>query len=152
MFGFLDWFKIGAGALAGMMIAVLFYEGVPIVKDIPYISYVPVLGNLGIGNVQTRVNAAVAGAQHGFAVQVENAALKARVEAEERDRRNAAVITDEFNKRLSAVTASDTQSSKDLDDALAENDKLRAAMGKSCTDLDDGTARLLQKHGFQVDR
>jgi hypothetical protein len=35
--GLLDYLKMGAAGLAGMMPVVLFYESVPLVKDIPYI-------------------------------------------------------------------------------------------------------------------
>ena len=147
----LDYIKIGLGFVAGMALCILYYEGAPLVRDIPYISAVPIVGDLAIGRVQVRVNEAVTAAQHGYAIQSELAAAKAKADAETESKRQAAIVATEFNNRLRAAQVSEAQSSKDLDDALAQNEKLRAAAGLS-RPLDDGTRQLLRNHGFQVDQ
>lgn len=148
--GILDYLKIGAGALAGMMICILFYEGVPVVSGIPYINVIPIVGDLAIGHVQVKVNTAVAAAQHGFAVQSEMAAIKAQAAAQAESQRQAAIVATEYAKRLAASQAEATQKDKELDDALAANERVRSAAGLSCPP-DDGTRKLLRQHGFQVD-
>jgi hypothetical protein len=152
IFGILDYIKLGAGAVLGFMLAVAGYEGVPLVKDIPYISYVPLIGDLAIGRVQVKVNAAVSAAQHGFAVQSEMAAVKAQAAAQAESQRQAAIVASEYANRLAASNLANDQKDKELDDALAANEKLRAAAGIKSPPLDNGTADLLRKHGFEVDQ
>lgn len=140
------------GLLLALAAQHAFYEGMPVIRSIPFVGRIPGLGGIAIGRIQTRVNAAVSGAQHAYAIQAENAAKKAQADAEAESKRQATIVTDEYQKRLAASRKSEAQASKDLANEISENQKLRAAAGLGCAPLDDRTADLLRQHGFQVDR
>ena len=123
---------------------------------------IPVIGQLTTGHVQTyaadQVKIATAADKADCDARVqklvtgyETTALKAQLAAQAESQRQAALVTSEYERRLSAFHAVNDQKDKDLDDALAANEKLRAAAGLSCPP-DDGTRKLLREHGFQVDQ
>ncbi|MGV1867240.1 MULTISPECIES: hypothetical protein [unclassified Rhizobium] len=132
-----------------------YYEGLPLIRSIPFVGRLPWLGDVAIGKVQTRVNAAVDGARHAFAVEMEASVAKAKADAEAKSKQAAAIVADEYAKRLAASLAASTQKDKELDDALAANEKLLgcgASTGVKCPGPGASTVDLLRKHGFEVDQ
>lgn len=122
----------------------VYYEGLPIIRSIP------VIGKFAGGRVRSAVNEAVAGAQHAYAVASENAAKKAKADAEAESMRQAQIVTDEYSRQLDVAQATDSQKDKDLKDALEQNAALRKVNGLRC-DPDDATRKLLRDHGFRFD-
>jgi hypothetical protein len=123
---------------------------VPLVGGFGVGNIIPLLGDLAIGHVQSRVNEAVAGARHGFAIEQENAAAKAQHDTEAENARKAAVVTAGFNILLSKTNAQKNQTSKDYTDAMQRAAKAAAAAGIKCDRLDAGRADVLRKHGFKI--
>jgi hypothetical protein len=140
------------GLVAAIGAQHVYYEGLPLVRSLPFVDKIPAIGDIAIGRVQVRVNAAVAGARHTFAVEMEAKTAKAKADAEAKSRHDAAVVTDEFAKRLATSQATEAQTSEDLNHVLAANEALRQANGLKCPPLDDRTADILRKHGFKVDQ
>ena len=129
-------------------IVVVHYEGLPLIKGIPLI------GKFASGVIAIRIEAAVTAAKETCAITAQNAAFKAKADVEAESRRQATIIQTEINKRVAAREAAAAQTEEDLDNEIAENNRLRTAAGKdsTCSPPDDATLDLLQRHGFQLGR
>lgn len=127
-----------------------YFEGVPLARKIPFIGSLPLIGDLAVGHVQARVNEAVAGARHGFAIEQQNAAAKAQHDAEAESKTQALIVAAGFNKLLTDAQSTENQTSKDYTDALQRAARARKAAGLRCDALDDATATVLRKHGFKI--
>ena len=132
------------GLISAIGMQHVYYEGLPIIRSIPLI------GKFAAGHVQSAVDEAVAGAQHAYAIASENAAKKAKADAEAESMRQAQIVTDEYSRQLDVAQATDSQKDKDLKDALEQNAALRRVNGFRC-DPDDATRKLLRDHGFRFD-
>lgn len=127
-----------------------YFNGVPLVRKVPFISSLPWVGPIAVGHVQARVNEAVAGARHGFAVEQENAAAKATADAETQSKLQAQKVAAVYKALLTDEQAKADQTSKEYTDALLRAARARKAAGLRCDPLDAGTAAILRKHGFKI--
>lgn len=147
-------FGVAGLACVGLIVTNLgtigYFEGVPLVRKIPFIGSLPLVGDLAIGHVQARVNEAVAGARHGFAIEQQNAAAKATADAEAESKTQALIVAAGFKKLLTDAQSAENQTSKDYTDALQRAARARKAAGLRCDSLDPGMADVLRKHGFTI--
>jgi hypothetical protein len=127
-----------------------YFEGVPLIRKIPFIGSLPLVGDLAVGHVQARVNEAVAGARHGFAIEQQNAVAKAKADAEADSRKKALLSAAIFQSLLTDAQSTENQTSKDYTDALQRAARARKAAGLRCDPLDGATATVLRNHGFKI--
>lgn len=62
-----------------------YYEGVPVLRNIPYIGVIPVIGELATGRVATESAQAATAARAGYVQLSEITALKAQLDRERQD-------------------------------------------------------------------
>jgi len=115
MFGVLDYLKMGAAGLAGMMLSVLFYEGVPLVKDIPYIGKIPLVGYAAVGNVQVRIDRAVTDATKDMVQEFRLTAALAQLDKERKDRETADQLRAAADSRAQAAATARDKAKADLE-------------------------------------
>lgn len=127
-----------------------YYEGVPLARKIPYIGSLPWVGPIAVGHVQTRVNEAVAGARHGFAIEQQNAASKATADAETQSKLQAQKVSAVYQALLTDEQAKADQATKELTNEIANAADSRRAAGDPCGVLNAYGADLLRKHGFKI--
>jgi hypothetical protein len=115
MFGILDYLKMGAAALAGMMLCALYYEGLPVVSHIPYISVIPFVGDIAVGEKQRYASEQVTVATSQMVTKFERDALAAQLAKERGDRLHAEQMTTEASKRADAAVRAKTDAERALD-------------------------------------
>lgn len=115
MFGILDYLKMGAAALAGMMLCVLYYEGVPVVSHIPYINVIPIVGDIAVGEKQRYASEQVTAATSQMVTKFERDTLAFQLAKERADLLRAEQMTTEASKRADAAVRSKTDAKQALD-------------------------------------
>lgn len=120
MFGFLDYFKLGAGVAVGLMIYHLY------AVSIGYPS-------------------AARDARAGYVVLAEKTAAEAKAAEMERQRNAAARATEEHRQRLEASQASEQKAKVTLENEIRANELLLSEKSRQCrADADD--LIFLQRH------
>lgn len=134
------------GLPASLVIGLLlFYEGVPFLRDIPFADRVPVLGQLVAGRVATERAEAAADANRTLVSAVEKAALAAQLAERERQRVIGAIALEDYRKRLVAVQADEQQASQQLETEILKHEKELVAAGRACR-VDDADIEWLRRH------
>jgi hypothetical protein len=108
MFGILDYLKMGAAAIAGMMLCILYYEGLPVVSHIPYINVIPIVGNIAVGEKQRYASEQVTLATSKMVTKFERDTLAFQLAKERSDRLRAEQMTTEASKRADAAVRAKT--------------------------------------------
>lgn len=121
--------------LTGCVVLLLlgFYEGVPFVRDIPFIDRVPVLREIFAGRVKTAVAEANDAAREGYVLLAEKEAAEAQIAEMERQRNAAARALEEYRKRAAADRLTDRISEEQMEKAIVEDN---ADDGSRWTDAD----------------
>ncbi|WP_234907703.1 hypothetical protein [Rhizobium rhizogenes] len=115
MFGILDYLKMGAAALAGMMLCALYYEGLPVVSHIPYINMIPIVGDIAVGEKQRYASEQVTLATSQMVTKFERDTLAFQLAKERSDRLHAEQMTTEASKRAEAAVRAKTDAEQALD-------------------------------------
>jgi hypothetical protein len=100
---------------------VCFYEGVPVLRDIPFADRIPVVRELITGRVATEAAKAAEAARSGYVVLSEKTALKAQLAKERRDRFLASQLYDEAQKRATAAAAAKKVADEKLEETIRED-------------------------------
>lgn len=98
-----------------------FYEGVPVLRDIPFADRIPVMRELITGRVATESAKAAAVAREGFVSLAEKTALEAQLAKERRDRLLASLLYDEAQKRSTAAAAAKKVADEKLEQTIRED-------------------------------
>lgn len=104
--------RVGA-ALAALLLAILFYEGVPVIQNIPLIGHLPLLGWIIEGEVGRRLD--------GYATLSELTAAKARAEREEHDRLAVQQSLEQERRRHAATEKLKDDAHAALEKRIAED-------------------------------
>jgi hypothetical protein len=120
--------RVGA-ALAALLLTILFYEGVPVIRNIQLIGHVPVLGWIIEGEVGRRLE--------GYADLSELAAAKARAAKEEHDRLAAQQSLEEERMRHAAAETAKDQAHADLENRIAADAAANGSDGGCSWTSDD---------------
>ena len=91
------------GAAASFFLMLGIYEGLPLVRDIPYIGSIPIIGELATGRVATESAKAATAARAGYVELSEKTALQVQLAEERRSRLRASHLYDEAQKRTTAA-------------------------------------------------
>lgn len=102
------------------LIAVVFYyEGIPGASRIPYLSSIPLLGNLTTGRVHTYAAEQVRLATSQMVTNFERDALASQLAEEKRRRLIADQLTTEASKRAEAALRAKSQAEAELEARIA---------------------------------
>ncbi|WP_234908360.1 hypothetical protein [Rhizobium rhizogenes] len=115
MFGILDYLKMGAGALAGVMLCALYYEGLPVVSHIPYINVIPFVGDIAVGEKQRYASEQVTLATSEMVTKFERDTLAFQLAKERSDRLYAEQMTTDASKRADAALRAKADAEQALD-------------------------------------
>ncbi|MBB3144953.1 hypothetical protein FHS21_001354 [Phyllobacterium trifolii] len=92
-----------------------YYEGMPVLRDIPYIGVIPIVGELATGRVASESAKAAAAARAGYVELSEKTALQAQLAEERRSRLRASQLYDEAQKRATAAAQANRIANEKLD-------------------------------------
>lgn len=133
------------GLPACLVVGLLFfYEGIPGASRVPFLTSVPVIGDLTTGRVATERAKAAADARRAYVDTMEKATLAAQLAERERQDRAGAIALEEYRKRLAASQAAEQAASDKLESEIAENENALEAAGRACR-LDDADLLWLRK-------
>ncbi len=101
---------------------VAFYEGVPGLRDIPGISYVPVVRDFVVGRVQAQRAIAVEAALEGYVARTELKAAQAQAARLQKQADDNARLAAEANTQTAIARAQRDQAHADLDKRIAADE------------------------------
>lgn len=127
MFGFLDYLKIGAGVGVGFALAAIYYNGVPLLKDIPYV------GSIFEGQ-----------AKKGLVPEFQVKALQAQLAEEARQRQAGQFVIDAYQEQLRNVRAAEAAQVEKSEQEIANYEKRLAEAGRACL-LDSADIEFLRQ-------
>lgn len=114
------WLLRTIGITGCALIAVVFYyEGIPGASRIPYLSSIPLLGNLTTGRVHTYAAEQVRLATSQMVTKFERDAIAAQLSEENRRRLIADQLTTEAAKRAEAALRAKSQAEAELEARIA---------------------------------
>ncbi|MDR6632325.1 hypothetical protein J2X72_001109 [Phyllobacterium sp. 1468] len=125
------------GAAASFFLMLGIYEGVPLLRDIPYIGAIPVIGDLATGRVATESAKAATAARAGYVQLSEITALKAQLERERQNTLRATQLQDQAQQRAAVAAAA----KKVTDEKLEQTIRGDTAPGSTWTADDDQWVR-----------
>lgn len=121
MFGLLDYLKIGAGCAIGILLSAIYFNGVPVLKDLPYI------GAVFEGQ-----------AKKGLVPEFQAAALRAERDELRRQGRANALVIEAYQVQLRNARAAEAAQIEKSEQEIADYEKKLAAAGRACLlDRDD---------------
>ena len=151
------WKRWGAAGILVIVLALLWgatilhYEGIPLLRNVWLIDKIPGIGPVIEGKIQVKIDEAVSGAKHAFAVESEMITAAAKLTAENEYQQKVAVVAAYYKTLLAKSQAAEAEATDDLNKAIAENDALRKKAGMPAPPpLDDGTAAILSRQGFRI--
>ncbi|NTG48954.1 hypothetical protein G6M04_16370 [Agrobacterium rhizogenes] len=106
---------MGAGALAGVMLCALYYEGLPVVSHIPYINVIPFVGDIAVGEKQRYASEQVTLATSEMVTKFERDTLAFQLAKERSDRLYAEQMTTDASKRADAALRAKADAEQALD-------------------------------------
>lgn len=107
------------GGLFVGAVLLVYYEGIPIVRDIPFVSYVPIVGDVAVGRVEKASDAAVKAATKDLISLSEKTALQAQIKEMERQRQAADAAANAARAQADKATKEATDAKAKLDAAIA---------------------------------
>lgn len=117
-----------------------FYEGIPGASSIPFLTSIPVIGDLTTGRVATERAKAASDARRIYVDAMEKTALAAQLAERERQQAIGAIVVEEYRKRLAAAQSAEQAASDQLEKEISDNEKALEAAGRACradqSDLD----------------
>jgi hypothetical protein len=130
---------------------ILHYEGIPMLRNVWLVDKIPWIGPIIEGKIHVKVDEAVAGAKHTFAIQSEMITAAAKLTAEKEYDVKVAIVAAGYKTLLTNSQAAEAKKTDDLNKEIAENAALRKKAGVPAPpSLDDGTAAILSRQGFRI--
>lgn len=121
-----------------------FYEGVPFLRDIPFIDRVPVVRELVAGRVATESAKAAAAARAGYVLQVQAAAALALSNEYKRQMDVQQTVIDAYQIQYKNALAREAEQDADTEKAIALNNQKRTAAGRKCDPIDQSDIDFLR--------
>lgn len=121
MFGLLDYLKIGAGCAVGIVLSTLYFNGVPVLKDLPYV------GAVFEGQ-----------AKKGLVPEFQATALRAELDEQRRQVKANALVIESYQVQLRNARAAEAAQIEKSEQEIADYEKKLAVAGRACLlDRDD---------------
>ncbi|MCD4511553.1 hypothetical protein LQT97_09910 [Brucella pseudogrignonensis] len=127
MMGLLDYLKIGAGVAVGFVLSAIYYNGVPILKDIPYVGL-----------------AFEGQAKKGLVPEFQVKALQAQLAEEERQRKAGQFVIDAYQVQLRNSRAAEAAQLEKTEREIVDYEKRLAEAGRACL-LDSNDVEFLRQ-------
>lgn len=127
MLGLLDYLKIGAGAAVGFVLSAVYYNGVPILKDIPYIGM-----------------AFEGQAKRGLVPEFQVKALQAQIADEARQRKAGQFVIASYQVQLQNARAAEAAQLERTEQEIGDYEKRLAEAGRACL-LDGNDIEFLRQ-------
>lgn len=127
MFGLLDYLKIGLGVVAGIVIGSAYFNGVPVLKDLP------VVGFLFEGQ-----------AKKGLVPQFELAAARAERGELQRQLKVSEFVTVAYQEQIRNVWTAEAARTEKTEQEIAEYERKLAEAGRACL-LDNDDIEFLRR-------
>jgi hypothetical protein len=115
-----------------------YYEGVPVLRDIPFADRIPVVRELITGRVATESAKAAAAARTGYVLEAEKTAAEAKSAKLERERKADQIVIDAYQAQLMNRLTLEALQNEQHEQEIADYEKKLSAAGRSChvTDAD----------------
>ncbi|MEJ5083869.1 hypothetical protein [Ochrobactrum sp. MYb379] len=123
----LDAIKVSAGIAIGIVLALIYYNGVPLLKDIP------IVGGAFEGQ-----------AKKGLVPEFQVKALQVQLDAEARQRRANALVIESYQAQLRTARAAEAARIEQTEQEIADYEKRLADAGRVCL-LDRDDVEFLHK-------
>ncbi|MPR62110.1 hypothetical protein D7027_09850 [Ochrobactrum intermedium] len=127
MFGLLDYIKIGLGVVAGTALGSIYFNGVPVLKDLPTVGF------LFEGQ-----------AKKGLVPQFELAAARAERDKLQRQLKVSEFVTSAYQEQLRNVWAADAARTEKTEREIADYERKLAEAGRACL-LDNDDIEFLRR-------
>lgn len=132
------------GLPACIFLGMLFvYEGLPGASRVPFLTSVPIIGDLTAGRVAIKSGEAAANARREFVDLAEKTALSAEKAERERQQKAAAIAAEDYRRRLEAARAAEAATTDRLEQEIAAHERELKAFGHSCSVIDDADRQWL---------
>jgi hypothetical protein len=112
--------KLFIAALPGIAGTVLYYEGLPVISKVPYIGYVPLVGDLAIGEKHRYANEQVRIASAKMVTAFEYGALVAQLNKERDLRLKGSQALEEYRKRADAALSVEQSDNDRMEQEIAD--------------------------------
>nr|WP_278434420.1 hypothetical protein [Brucella anthropi] len=121
MFGLLDYLKIAAGCAVGIVLSAIYFNGVPVLKNLPYV------GAVFEGQ-----------AKKGLVPEFQAVALRAELDELQRQGKANALVIEAYQVQLQNARAAEVAQIEKSEQEIADYEKKLAAAGRTCLlDRDD---------------
>ncbi|MBZ9600774.1 hypothetical protein [Phyllobacterium chamaecytisi] len=124
-----------------------YYEGVPVLRDIPYIDHIPVARELIAGRVPTERAKAADAARSGYVLEAEKKTAEAKAAKMEKDRAAAQIVIDAYQVQLLNRQTLDALENEQHEQEIADYEKKLSAAGRTCHVTDADRSFLLNPSG-----
>lgn len=127
MFRLLDYIKIGLGVVAGIVLGSIYFNGVPVLKDLPAVGF------LFEGQ-----------AKKGLVPQFELAAARAERDELQRQLKASEFVTAAYQEQIRNVWATEAARTEKTEQEIADYERKLAEAGRACL-LDDDDIEFLRR-------
>lgn len=127
MFGLLDYLKIAAGCAVGIVLSAIYFNGVPVLKDLPAVGF------LFEGQ-----------AKKGLVPQFELAAARAERDELQRQLKVSEFVTTAYQEQIRNVWAAEAARTEKTEQEIADYERKLAEAGRACL-LDNDDIEFLRR-------
>ncbi|MFB8343295.1 hypothetical protein ACWGNA_19810 [Brucella cytisi] len=127
MFGLLDYIKIGLGVVAGIVLGSIYFNGVPVLKDLPAVGF------LFEGQ-----------AKKGLVPQFELSAARAERDELQRQLKISEFVTATYQEQIRNVWANEAARTEKTEQEIADYERKLAEAGRACL-LDNDDIEFLRR-------
>lgn len=108
-----------------------YYEGVPFLRDIPFIDHIPVVRELITGRVASEAAKAADKAREGYVLQAQAIAAQAEADKLKRDLAVAQIVIDSYEAVAKSDLAKEEAEAAAAEQGIPQNEQKLKAAGKS---------------------
>lgn len=124
----------------------IYEEGLPGASRIPYLTSVPIIGDLTAGRVAVERDKAAKAARQACVSETLIKAQQAEAAERARQQRAGAVVLEEYRRKLEAERTAQAQAQDKLEQEIADHEREIKALGRSCAVIDDADRDWLLRH------
>jgi predicted ATPase with chaperone activity len=125
------------------LVMLAYYEGVPVLRDIPFADRIPVVRELIAGRVPTERAKAAAAAREGYVVEARATAAEAKAAELQRQVNAGQLVISSYQEIAKNDRTRDEQMAADTETRIRDYEKLLRAAGRRC-DLNADDIRMFE--------
>lgn len=108
-----------------------YYEGMPVLRDIPYIGSIPVIGELATGRVATESAKAATAARQGYVVEARATAAEAKANELQRQVNAGQIVISSYQEIAKNAKAAEQKASDNAEQQIRDNETILRNTGRS---------------------